>query len=87
MINDDLFVKLFDSTPERQQGGEGDGPVYFDGGYAPSLRALQEMNENEPIGRQSGGSRKSRSKSKRKSRKSQKNKSKKSKRKSYRRRR
>jgi hypothetical protein len=84
MINDDLFVKLFDSTPERQQGGEGDGPVYFDGGYAPSLRALQEMNENEPIGRQSGGSRKS--KSKRKSRKSQKRRSKKSK-KTYRRRR
>jgi hypothetical protein len=81
MINDDLFVKLFDSTPERQQGGEDDGPVYFDGGYAPSLRALQEMNENEPIGRQSGGSRKS--KSKRKSRKSQKRRSKKS----YRRRR
>ena len=67
MIEDDLFVKLFDSTPERQNGGEDDGPVYFDGGYAPSLRALQEQNENEPIGRQSGGSRKSKRQSKRKS--------------------
>ena len=29
MIDDDLFVKLFDSTPERQNGGDDDGPVYF----------------------------------------------------------
>jgi len=85
MIDDKLFVELFDSTPERQQGGEDDGPVYFDGGYAPSLRALQEMNENEAIGRQSGGSRRSKSKRKsiRKSKKSRKS----TKSKSYRRRR
>ena len=83
MIDDKLFVELFDSTPERQQGGDDDGPVYFDGGYAPSLRALKEQNENEPVGRQSGGSRKSKSKRKSKSRK---NRSKKSN-KTYRRRR
>ena len=86
MIEDDLFVKLFDSTPERQNGGEDDGPVYFDGGYAPSLRALKEQNENEPVGRQSGGSRKSKrqSKSKRKSKRQNKRQRQ---RKSYRRRR
>jgi hypothetical protein len=86
MIDDDLFVKLFDSTPERQNGGDDDGPVYFDGGYAPSLRALKEQNENEPVGRQSGGSRKNKRKSKRQNKRQSKSK-RKSTRKSYRRRR
>jgi hypothetical protein len=66
-MTDEEFMKLFDAknvSPNLQQIRESDSekePVYFAGGYARSLADLQELNEAEPIGKQVGGRRRTRS--------------------------
>ena len=67
-MTDEQIMKLFDANnvspdPQRIRASDSEaGPVYFAGGYAGSLTDLQELNEAEPIGRQMGGRRRTRSK-------------------------
>lgn len=66
-MKNDQFLSLFDSdkiSPNLRESQGGGPPVYFAGGYAPSLAALKRMNENATIG-QVGGSRRLRKKSRR----------------------
>lgn len=60
--NNDRFLDLFDANkvspnPPRTSVSDSSEPVYFAGGYARSLEELKELNEAEPIGKQSGGRR------------------------------
>jgi hypothetical protein len=72
-MKNDQFLRLFDSdkiSPNIRES-QGGPPVYFAGGYAPSLGALKQMNENATIGQVGGSRRRRRSRRSRRSRKTQ----------------
>jgi len=90
-MTDEQIMKLFDAnnvSPDPQRIRESDSekePVYFAGGYAGSVTDLKELNEAEPIGKQSGGRRKQMRRQSRKA-KSRRRRSSKQRRSTYRRR-
>ena len=55
-------MSLFDAerispNQQRSRGKKQGVPLYFAGGYVDDLDELRELNEAEPIGKQSGGRR------------------------------
>ena len=54
----DLFdAERISPNQQRSRDKKQGVPVYFAGGYADDLDELRELNEAEPIGKQSGGRR------------------------------
>lgn len=61
-MTDGAFLDLFDAerispNQQRSRGKKQGVPLYFAGGYVDDLDELRELNEAEPIGKQSGGRR------------------------------